>query len=224
MLNVYKEDDEDKLCYDVHFWIGEHSTADEYGTAAYKTVELDTLLDDVPVQHREVQGHESALFKSYFPEITYMSGGCPSGFNKVHTREYTPRLFHFRGERRNIIVREVPMSRKALDETDVYILDLGERAYQWNSRGCNKDERFKAAQYLQKLSGERFGRLETEVIDQEGTEEEVGGRSLIDKVIDDCGAEFRVFKYVAKGHKCLALGHKDDNIFNHFYYTWSCYK
>ena len=41
---------------------------DEYGTAAYKTVELDTFLGDLPVQHREVMGHESALFKSYFPE------------------------------------------------------------------------------------------------------------------------------------------------------------
>uniref|UniRef100_A0A1I8GEN4 Gelsolin-like domain-containing protein n=1 Tax=Macrostomum lignano TaxID=282301 RepID=A0A1I8GEN4_9PLAT len=172
VLNVYQEEDEDKLCYDIHFWIGVHSTADEYGTAAYKTVELDTLLDDRPVQHREVQGHESDLFKSYFPEITYMSGGCPSGFNKVHTREYTPRLFHFKGERRNIIVKEVTMSRKALDETDVYILDLGDRAYQWNSRGCNKDERFKAAQYLRKLCEERNGRLDTEVLDQDDAEEE----------------------------------------------------
>ena len=39
---------------------------DEYGTVAYKTVELDTFLDDAAIQHREVQGHESSLFKSYF--------------------------------------------------------------------------------------------------------------------------------------------------------------
>ena len=45
---------------------------DEYGTAAYKTVELDTFLDGVPVQHREVQNHESDLFKTYFPALTYV--------------------------------------------------------------------------------------------------------------------------------------------------------
>ena len=43
---------------------------DEYGTAAYKTVELDTFLDDKAVQYREVQGSESRLFLSYFPKLT----------------------------------------------------------------------------------------------------------------------------------------------------------
>ena len=37
-----------ELLYDVHFWIGQYSSQDEYGTAAYKTVELDTLVSDLP--------------------------------------------------------------------------------------------------------------------------------------------------------------------------------
>jgi len=48
ILNTFKYEDTEELNYDVHFWIGKYSTQDEYGTAAYKTVELDTFLDDVP--------------------------------------------------------------------------------------------------------------------------------------------------------------------------------
>jgi len=44
ILNTYKTPPSDELLYDVHFWIGQYSTQDEYGTAAYKTVELDTLV------------------------------------------------------------------------------------------------------------------------------------------------------------------------------------
>ncbi|PAA59801.1 hypothetical protein BOX15_Mlig019412g1 [Macrostomum lignano] len=119
VLNVYKDPDGDELLYDVHFWIGKHSTQDEYGTAAYKTVELDTFLDDKAVQHREVQEHESSMFKSYFKTITYLKGGCATGFRQVKPEEYKPRLLHFCGVRRNIEVKEVKLTRKALNSNDV---------------------------------------------------------------------------------------------------------
>ena len=33
----------------------------------------------------------------------------------------------------------------------MFILDLGLQLYQWNGKSCNKDERFKAAEYLQAM-------------------------------------------------------------------------
>ncbi|BFZ08113.1 hypothetical protein BsWGS_11152 [Bradybaena similaris] len=166
ILNTYKVEGEDELKYDVHFWIGKESTQDEYGTAAYKTVELDTFLNDAPIQHREVEGHESELFKSYFKTITTMSGGAQSGFRHVQPEKYKPRLLHFSGLKKNIVVREVPLNKKQIKSDDVFILDLGTSIYQWNGSGSNKDERFKAGQFCQLLESERNGRAKADVLDE----------------------------------------------------------
>lgn len=167
ILNTYKTGDSEALEYDVHFWIGKYSTQDEYGTAAYKTVELDTYLDDVPVQHREVQGHESELFSSYFTSITILKGGAESGFRKVKPEEYKPRLLHFHGDKYGVKVTQIARNRSLLDNTDVYILDLGLKLYQWNGSGSNKEEKMKALKYLKELQQERGGKCKTETLDED---------------------------------------------------------
>lgn len=172
VLNTYKEEGGEQLLYDVHFWIGKYSTQDEYGTAAYKTVELDTYLDDVPIQHREVQGHESDLFRSYFKTITILEGGADSGFRTVKPEEYKPRLLHFHGDRYGVKVMEVPRCKSRVDSGDVYILDLGLRLIQWNGKGSNKDERFKAMQYMRSIADERGGKPRLDTMDEGSDAEE----------------------------------------------------
>lgn len=154
ILNTYKDNDEIK--YDVHFWIGKYSTQDEYGTAAYKTVELDTLLDDKPIQHREVQGHESRLFKTYFPTLTLLKGGADTGFRRVLPEAYESRLFHVKKQSsKRITCTQVSLKKSNLTSEDVFIIDTGSVLYQWNGSSCSHDEKFKAAQELQRIKSVR---------------------------------------------------------------------
>lgn len=181
ILNTYKDPDGDQLLYDVHFWIGKYSTQDEYGTAAYKTVELDTLLDDKPVQHREVQNHESKLFRSYFNPIVLMEGGADTGFRHVKPEEYKPRLLHFKAEGKKVSLKEVPINRNRLNSGDVFILDLGQKAIEWCGTSSSNVERFKASQYLPQLSSERNGRVITETVDEDEIDESHEFYEALDK-------------------------------------------
>merc|ERR1712156_1085724 len=96
VLNTYEEENEKK--YNVHFWLGAETSQDEAGTAAIKTVELDDLLGDLPVQYRNVQGHETKKFSRLFPNMQILIGGEDSGFRKVKPVEYKPRLLHVSGK------------------------------------------------------------------------------------------------------------------------------
>lgn len=58
--------DDQSLGWAIYFWIGTLSTADEFGTAAYKAQELDHLLSNAATQHRETQGNESQTFRELF--------------------------------------------------------------------------------------------------------------------------------------------------------------
>lgn len=72
---------------------------DEAGAAAIKTVELDAVLGGRAVQYREVQGHETQKFLSYFkPCIIPQEGGAASGFTHVEAEEHKIRLFVCKGK------------------------------------------------------------------------------------------------------------------------------
>lgn len=52
------------------------------------------------MQHRELQGHESDKFLSYFkPCIIPLEGGVASGFKKVEEEEFETRLYTCKGKR-----------------------------------------------------------------------------------------------------------------------------
>jgi len=155
VLNTYQRPGGGSLLWDVHFWLGKDSTQDEIGTAAYKTVELDDYLGGGPVQHREVQGHESQLFQSYFPHgMRIMEGGVESGFNKVKPKEYKPRLLQLKGRKRVRLV-EVPLDPASVNSGDVFILDRGLLLIQFNGKESSGHERIKAAEVCRALDDER---------------------------------------------------------------------
>jgi gelsolin len=165
VLHTYKHAESDKLLYNVHFWLGAECSQDEQGTAAYKTVELDDLLGDLPVQYREVQGYESDQFLNLFGgKISLLKGGVDSGFNHVKPDSYAPRLLHMKGKK-FVRVTEVDLSSKSLNDGDVFLLDAGLNLYQWNGRSAGIYEKRKANDQIQAIKAARNGKPKSVVID-----------------------------------------------------------
>ncbi|KAH9256009.1 hypothetical protein BASA81_005785 [Batrachochytrium salamandrivorans] len=162
VLNTYKVKvdgkETDKLAWDVHFWLGRESSQDEIGVAAYKAVELDDLLDDGPVQHREIQGSESSLFQSYFKGVTYMEGGIASGFRQVKPVEYKPRLFQVRQTAKSIRAFEVPVNISSVNAGDTFILDAGLKIYLYVGPESSAFERSKGGNLAINMVGGRLGK------------------------------------------------------------------
>ncbi|XP_062117736.1 villin-3 [Humulus lupulus] len=137
--------------YDIHFWIGKDTSQDESGTAAIKTVELDASLGGRAVQHREIQGHESDKFLSYFkPCIIPLEGGVASGFKTPEEEEFETRLYICRGKR-VVRMKQIPFARSSLNHDDVFILDTQNKIYQFNGANSNIQERAKALEVIQFL-------------------------------------------------------------------------
>ncbi|KAM7524502.1 hypothetical protein LguiA_014404 [Lonicera macranthoides] len=152
--------------YDIHFWLGKDTSQDEAGTAAIKTVELDAILGGRAVQYRELQGHESDKFLSYFkPCIIPLEGGVASGFKKAEEEEFETRLYVCKGKR-VVRLKQVPFSRSSLNHDDVFILDTKEKIFQFNGANSNIQERAKALEVIQFLKDKYHeGKCDVAIVD-----------------------------------------------------------
>ncbi|XP_068658853.1 villin-2 isoform X2 [Aristolochia californica] len=152
--------------YDIHFWIGKDTSQDEAGTAAIKTVELDAALGGRAVQHRELQGHESDKFLSYFkPCIMPLEGGVASGFKKYEEEKFETRLYVCRGKR-VVKLKQVPFARSSLNHDDVFILDSENKIFQFNGANSNIQERAKALEVIQYLKDSYHeGKCDVAIVD-----------------------------------------------------------
>uniref|UniRef100_A0A1I7X355 Aldo_ket_red domain-containing protein n=1 Tax=Heterorhabditis bacteriophora TaxID=37862 RepID=A0A1I7X355_HETBA len=143
-INVFRLEPVPKSSYGV-FYTGDAYICLMMGVAAIKTVEIDQALGGLPVQHREIQDHESSLFLSYFPDgIRYINGGYDTGYKHVEDifKDWKPKLFHCKGKR-NIRCTQVDCKKDSLNLGDVFILDLGRDIYVWMPPESGRLERIK---------------------------------------------------------------------------------
>ena len=165
VLKTSSKPQSSSLIWDIFFWLGKECSTDEAGVAALKTVELDESLGGGPVQHREVQGHESDMFLQLFASVQYEPGGVASGFKHVD-KVHTTRLLHCKGKR-EVRVKLVPLSASSLNAGDVFVLDLGKKIIQWNGSEANKKEKVKALEVCEAINGdERGGKATIEACEQ----------------------------------------------------------
>jgi len=162
------------LVHQIHFWLGQETSNDERGTAAYKTVELDDLLDGLPTQHREVMMHESVQFLALFEELVYLNGGIESAFDHVSPDVYLTKLFQvkkFEKKGRSPVVvqvTEVPCERDSMHHGDCFVLDTGTKLYSWFGDEASPFEKNAANLHAENTEASRHGKAKaTHTIDKE---------------------------------------------------------
>ncbi|XP_054472534.1 advillin isoform X1 [Anoplopoma fimbria] len=181
------------LCYDIHYWIGSQSSQDEQGAAAVYTIQLDEFLGSTPVQHREVQNHESDAFRGYFKQgVICKKGGVASGMRHTETNCYdVKRLLHVKGKKR-VIANEVEMSWKSFNLGDVFLLDIGKTIIQWNGPRCNKQEKLKGMMLAKDIRDrERGGRAEIRVIEGDAERNSPQNMEMLNGVLGERTSELR---------------------------------
>jgi len=135
----------------VFFWLGEESSYDEQAVVAIKAVELDNLFHGMPVQHREMQGHESVRFKKLFREgIVTLLGGTEAGLKQVQKSGHVARLFQVRGGKMPALT-EVGLDWRGMNHGDTFVVDTGSMIFIWAGESSSGMEKVVAAGLASKL-------------------------------------------------------------------------
>ncbi|KAM3622019.1 uncharacterized protein V6R79_019250 [Siganus canaliculatus] len=181
------------LSYDIHYWIGCRSSQDEQGASAVYTVQLDEFLGSTPVQHREVQDHESDTFKGYFKQgIIIKKGGVASGMRHTETNSYdVKRLLHVKGKKR-VMAKEVEMSWKSFNLGDVFLLDIGKTIVQWNGPKSNRQEKLKGMLLAKDIRDrERGGRADIRVVEGEAESSSPQNMEILNDVLGERSSQLK---------------------------------
>ncbi|EON95649.1 putative actin-binding protein [Phaeoacremonium minimum UCRPA7] len=217
VLHSYKvgsKDGTEKLGHDIFFWLGSHTSQDEAGVAAYKTVELDEFLHGAATQHREIQESPSDDFMELFPRLSIRSGGVQSGFRHVEEAPKEDILTLLRvfkhpsaAGRDSVVVVEVEPTWQSLDEEDVFILDKGDKIWVWQGKKCSPMEKAKAAQVVHDMTLAKH--VDVEVLSQTESRSRLVVKLLGD---DESRLEFRHARPVQSHSKVLG-GRRHQKLF-----------
>lgn len=150
-----------RIEYKIYYWLGDESTVDEMGTAAYKTVELCDYFDGRCRQYREAQGEESPEFLELFPNLEYLPGGIASGFRQVISDCFEACLYQIRKTANRVIEKPVTLSRAALNQGDCFILDTGRLVYVWHGSAAHPLEKYEANAAAERVVSRRRGQAES---------------------------------------------------------------
>jgi len=153
---------EAEFIHDIFFWIGSQSSQDEYGSAAYKSVELDAFFDGEPTIHRVTEHKESKAFRALFHGgcIQHLDGGIETGFRHVEDKStFEPKLLQVKrsAEFHAVNVTEVPRVVASLNNGDCFVLDAGKEIMTWYGAHSSPFEKNAANTFAENTENERDG-------------------------------------------------------------------
>ncbi|KAJ8977326.1 hypothetical protein NQ317_018608, partial [Molorchus minor] len=195
--------------YDLHFWLGSETSQDEAGAAAILSVQLDDLLHGEPIQHREVQEHESQVFLSYFKNggIRYLPGGVSSGFTHVDPNAFEKRLFQVK----RVTKYSLTPSISSMNNGDCFILDAGRNIYVYVGSKARRVEKLKAINAANQIRDQdHAGKAKVTIVDEFSPEsdytdffEALGEGSKDDVPEDSAGGDDQQFETTEENHASL---------------------